>query len=232
MGTGASGLPKTSKFADFGGHYEALQKSTEFFHKHSNSDTWADELTDNEHKAVERYTGEGYNSYKQVNNALYNTKYEDMPSNIKEAVDDIQSGLNKFVLEKGIQVTRQCDFKIFGAKKGETMTISEIKDFIKNNADPKDGTLQQDGFLSAGANNHGASIDGWGLVITFKVPAAIGAGAYVNPISQMSGAGENEFLFNCYSRFKFDTSSMWTDSSGKIHINAIWKGRGRKQSFA
>lgn len=230
MGTGASGLPKTSKFADFGGHHEALQKSTEFFHKHSNSDTWSkDELTDDERESIVDYTGSLYHS---INDALYNTKYEDMSSWVKRDVDNIQSGLNKFVLEKGIQVTRQCDFQIFGAAKHESMTISQIKDFIKNNADPKDGTLQQDGFLSAGANNHGAAIAGSGLVITIKVPASIGAGAYVNPISLMSGAGENEFLFNCYSRFKFDTSSMWTDSSGKIHINAIWKGRGRKQSFA
>lgn len=161
MGGGKSGLTgklgqRTSRFTDFGGYHEALQKSTEFFHKHSNSDTWSkDELTDDEHQSIEDYTGV---AYKHINRMMYETKYENMDLKTQRDVDNIQSGLNKFVLEKGIQVTRQCNFQIFGAKKGETMTISQIKDFIKNNADPKDGTLQQDGFLSAGANNHGAAM--------------------------------------------------------------------------
>ena len=114
---------------------------------------------------------------------------------------------------------------------GESMTVQQIKDYIKANADPKDGTLQQNGFLSAGANNHGADIDGSELVIHFNVPKSIGAGAYVNPISMHSGSDENEFLFNCYSRFKFDTGSIRKDSYGRIHITATWKGRGKKQSF-
>lgn len=136
------------------------------------------------------------------------------------------AGIDKFVLTKGIQVTRQCDFKIFGAASGEKMSVAQIKDFIKKNAGA-DGTLENKGFLSFGANNHGAAIDGSGLVIHAKVPPSIGAGAYVNPISHLSGAAENEFLFNAYSRFKFDLSSIRKDSSGKIHINAVWKGRGR-----
>ena len=234
MGQGRSRLTRlgggrATRFQDFGAHDQALKNSTKFFSEHSNSDTWSNgELSGAEYDAIRHYTGSAYTS---INKNMYNTPYDQMSSSMKETVDNMQSGLNKFVLDKGIQVTRQADFKIFGAKSGESMTVQQIKDYIKANADPKDGTLQQNGFLSAGANNHGADIDGSGLVIHFNVPKSVGAGAYVNPISMHSGSGENEFLFNCYSRFKFDTGSIRKDSYGRIHITATWKGRGKKQSF-
>ena len=234
MGGGRSSLGRLrnggsgqTKFTDFGAYDEALKKSSKFFSENSNSDTWSKgELTGNEHDAIEWYTGNGFTS---INKAMYTTKYEDMSPSMKNTVDNIESGMNKFVLTKGIQVTRACDFKIFGAKSGERMSIQQIKDYIKANSTK--GVLQNDGFLSSGANNHGAAIDGDGLVIHFKVPPSKGAGAYVNPISLHAGSGENEFLFNSKSQFKFDISSLRVDSMGKIHINATWVGRGRKQSF-
>ena len=164
--------------------------------------------------------------YMSINKALYTQNYEDMKPSIQRKVDNIVSGLSKFQLDKGIQVTRQCDFKIFGAQSGEKMTVQQIKDFIKKNADPKDGTLENKGVLSFGSNNHGAAIDGSGLVIHAKVPPSIGAGAYINPLSMVSGASENEWLFNSHARFKFDLSSIKV-IGGKIHINCVWKGRGK-----
>lgn len=226
-GTGVNSSTKSTKYEDFGGHYDALYKSTKFFSKNSNSDTWKNELTTEELHALQHYTGVGY---KSMNKALYNTKYEDMDPHIRNLVKNAESGLGKFVLTKGITVTRQADFKIFGAQPHTPMTVEQIRDYITKNGDK--GVLQSDGLLSAGANNHGAAIDGSGLVIHFKVPPSIGAGAYVNPISHLSGASENEFLFNSRSKFKFDLKSLKKGSDGKIHITATWVGRGKKQSFA
>lgn len=220
--TGAS--TGSTRFQDFGAYEEAVENSSRFYSEHSNSDSWSGELTNAEYKAIYGYTG---NDYTSINGALYTKNYEDMTPSMQHKVDNIVSGLSKFELDRGIQVTRQCDFKIFGAKSGEKMTVSQVKAFIKANADPKDGTLENKGFLSFGSNNHGAAIDGSGLVIHAKVPPSKGAGAYVNPISQHKGGSENEWLFNSHSRFKFDLSSIRVDSYGKIHINAIWKGRGK-----
>lgn len=233
MGQGRSPLTRngrrSSRFEDFGAGWDALQKSSAFFSKESNSDTWhTNELSGAEYDAVRYYTGNGYIS---MNGAMYTTPYEEMEPNMRSKVKALEQGLNKFVLTKGIQVTRQADFKIFGAQSGDKMTVQQIKDYIKANADPKDGTLQNNGFLSAGANNHGVDIDGSGLVIHFRVPPSKGAGAYVNPISSHSGSSENEFLFNSNARFKFDTGSIHVSSDGNIHINAVWKGRSKKQAF-
>lgn len=226
MGGGRSDLGGGGKYTDFGSYGAALMKSTRFFDENSNVGQWRMSLSSDEYHAISYYTGIGYSS---INKAMYTQDYEDMDSSMQQTVDSMQTGMDKFVLTKGIQCTRQCDFQIFGAKKYESMTKEQVIDYIKNNAD-SDGTLQNDGFLSFGANNHGAAIAGSGLVLHAKVPPSVGAGAYVNPISQHSGSSENEFLFNAYSRFKFDLSSIRVDSSGKIHINCTWKGRGTNKS--
>lgn len=218
----SGGAGRSTKFVDFGAGQSAVDKSTKFYHEHSNFDEWESNLSSSGRDAIQAYTGEGYMSYHTLNGALYTQNYDDMDSEVQSRVDAIHSEMSKFVLTKGIQVTRQCDFKIFGAGKGEKMTVSEIKDFIKKNGD--NGVLTNRGLLSSGSNNHGAAIDGSGLVIHFKVPPSIGAGAYINPISWASGASENEFLFSAYSKFKFDVSSMHVDNKGKIHINARWVG--------
>ena len=219
---------RAGRFQDFGAGHDALLKSTDFFSKHSNADSWANGgISGDEYDALRHYTGSGYSA---MNKNLYTKDYKDMSPTIREKIQHAEKGLSKFELQKGIQVTRQADFKIFGAKSGDLMSVAQVKDYIKKNG--TNGVLQNDGFLSAGANNHGAAIDGWGLVLHFKVPPSIGAGAYVNPISMHEGAGENEFLFNSRSRFKFDLSSIRKDSSGRVHVTAVWVGRGKKLSHA
>lgn len=214
----------TTRFTDFGAGWDAVNASTQFYNDHSNFNQWFHGgLSGDEYDALKAYTGEGYNSYHTVNGALYTQDYKDMSPSTQQAVDNIVNGLSKFQLDRGIQVTRQCDFKIFGAQSGEKMTVSEIKAFIKSHAD-KNGDLLNKGVLSFGSNNHGAAIDGSGLVIHAKVPPSIGAGAYINPLSYASGGGENEWLFNAYSKFRFDLSSIKV-INGKIHINALWTGR-------
>lgn len=216
---------KAERFQDFGAGHEAVNNSTRFYNEHSNVDEWLHGgLTSEEYDSIRGYTG---NDYSAINKNLYTKDFDQMSPHMQQRIDDMVNGLSKFELDKGIQVTRQCDFKIFGAQSGEMMSVAQVKSFIKANADPKDGTLENKGFLSFGSNNHGASIDGWGLVIHAKVPPSIGAGAYVNPLSKHAGGAENEWLFNSHSRFKFDLSSIYKDSSGKIHVNAVWKGRGK-----
>ena len=220
---------KNSKFLDFGAKWEAVKKSTAFFNdpNSSNFNDWVQGLTHGESRAIKDYTGESGISYHQINKNLYTKKWEDIPSSVQERIKEMDKAFDKALLLKGIQVTRQCDFKIFGAQSGQKMSIQQIKDYIKKNGD--NGVLGNKGYLSFGANNHGAAIDGSGLVIHAKVPPSQGAGQYVNPISKVPGASENEFLFNRGANFKFDLSSLRTDSSGKIHINATWVPKKKKR---
>lgn len=218
----------TTKYQDFGSGMSAVHASNKFYDEHSNSNDWrTNELTSAEKTAIRDYTGESGISYHEINSNMYTTPYEDMPPEVRERCKQMESGLDKFVLDKGIQVTRKADFKIFGAKSGEQMTVQQVKDYIKSEG--KNGVLQNNGFLSAGSNNHGAAIDGDGLVIHFKVPPSMGAGAYINPISKMSGSTENEFLFNSKGLFKF--SNVHEGSDGRVHVTAVWVGRGSEQVF-
>lgn len=211
-------------YTDFGSGHSALVKSTSWFAdaNNSNSTDWKNDLSPDELKSLKWYTGNGFTS---INKDLYTKDWKNISDSMKETINNMEKGLDKSVLLNGMTVTRACDFKIFGAPSGKHMTVDQIKDFIKNNA--KNGVLENKGFLSAGANNHGAEIDGSGLVIHIDVPPSIGAGAYVNPISVHSGSSENEFLFNRNSRFKFDTGSIKKDAYGNIHIRATWVGRGK-----
>lgn len=224
----AGGRTNRGRFEDFGEHYEALQKSTAWFadENNSNSTDWLTNLTQGEKTALKDYTGESGIDYKKINKALYTQNWEDISPAVRARIEDMDRAFEKSVILKGMQVTRQCDFKIFGSSK--SMSIEQIKDYIKKNGD--NGVLENKGYLSFGANNHGAAIAGWGLVIHAKVPPSRGAGAYINPISKMSGSSENEFLFNRNSNFKFDLKSLRKDSSGKIHINATWvPGKKKKK---
>lgn len=220
MGTGRSGLSGGGKFTSFGKYWDALKKSTQFYSDHSNSDTWSSSLSKGEYTAIYDYTGEGGYDYHKLNKALYNLDYKDMDPAIQKRVDDMVSGLSKFKLLKGIQVTRQCGFAIFGGNK----TLEGIREYIQQNGDK--GVLTNKGALSFGSNDHGAAIDDSGLVIHAKVPPSVGSGAYVNPISKLSGPGENEWLFTPYSKFKFDLNSLRVEG-GKVHINCMWVGRER-----
>lgn len=224
---------RNEKFVDFGAYHEALQKSAAFFKdtNNSNSEDWLKNLKSDEKIAIEDYTDEGGIDYSVINKALYTKKWGDIPNHVKDRIQSMDRAFDKAILLKGIQITRQCDFKIFGAKYGEKMSIQEIKDFIKKNGE--NNVLENKGYLSFGANNHGAAIAGSGLVIHLKVPPSIGAGAYVNPISTHASASENEFLVNRGANFKYDINSLRVDSMGKVHINATWvpgkKKKGKKK---
>ena len=190
----------------------------------SNSSTWPGELTPEEKQAVGSYTGTGYGT---VNSELYNVPWEEMSSKQKEKAANIYNALNKFELKKGITVTRQSDFQIFGASEYSKMTVDEVKNYLSGTK----GIVQNDGFLSTSANNKGAAIEGSGLVVTYHIPPSKGAGAYVNPISHNAGSYENEFLINNNAVFKFDVNSIHMGSDGKIHATAEWLGQAKNQSL-
>lgn len=224
---------RNEKFVDFGAYSEAMKKSTQFFNdpNSSNSTEWLQNLKSDEKTAIEDYTDEGGIDYNVINKALYTKNWSDIPNHVKDRIQSMDRAFDKAVLLKGIQVTRQCDFKIFGAKYGEKMSVQEIKDFLKKNSE--NNVVENKGYLSFGANNHGAAIAGSGLVIHLKVPPSIGAGAYVNPISTHAGSSENEFLLNRGANMKIDVNSFYTDSYGKVHVNATWvpgkKKKGKKK---
>lgn len=220
--TATKGRTREPRFTEFGAYSEALHKSTAWFAdpNNSNSEEWLQNLASHERIALEDYTDEGGIDYSVINKNLYTKEWEDIPAPVRERIEAMDSAFEKSVLLHGMNVTRQCDFQIFGAGKHEKMSIQQIKDYIKTHGD--NDVLENKGYLSFGANNHGAAIAGSGLVIHAKVPPSRGAGAYVNPISRMSGSSENEFLFNRNANFKFDLKSIYTDSQGKIHINATW----------
>lgn len=228
MGGGTSGL--SPKFTDFGAGKSAMDKSTAWFAdpENSNSDEWHRGLTPDEYTALRDYTDEGGIDYTTINRNLYTRDWEDIPEPVRDRIESMDRAFEKSVLLNGIQVTRQCDFKIFGAQGGEHMTVDQIKNYIKKNGD--NGVLENKGYLSFGANNHGAAIAGEGLVLHVKVPPSVGAGAYVNPLSAHAGSWENEFLFNRKSNFKFDLSSIRKGNDGKIHVNAKWvPGKKKKR---
>lgn len=220
-GVDTKGKTNTKTFHVFDRGYEhSINKLNEV----SNSKTWDTSLSDSEYNAVKYYTGSGYNS---INGALYSTPFNQMSESKQETVQNLEAAINKFELYEGITVTRASDFKLFGAGNGETMTMAQIKDVLAQN----NNKLVLNGFLSTGANMNGAEIDGSGLVVHYKVPPSIGAGAYVNPISSHKGSWENEFLFNWKSVMKYDPNSMYEDKHGNIHITAVWMGQAKKQSF-
>lgn len=211
---------KKEHFESFGHGYTALQKSTNWFSEHSNSDNWEGELEHEELSSLKYYTGSGYIG---INKAMYTQQWKDVDTKLKSRIEAMERGLGKSVIYDGMTVTRACDFKIFGAKSGHDMTIDQIKNWLAKHS--KNGVIENKGFLSAGANDHGADIDGSGLVIHIKVPPSKGAGAYVNPISVHSGSSENEFLFNSHGLYKFDVNSLRIGSDGNIHIDGRWVGR-------
>ena len=238
MGNGKSGLKKKKAVNGF----ELINNPTEDTDKYtvfdsyagsqkwfanpnlSNSSEWEGLLESDELSYLKKYTGNGYGKF---NPLLYEQDWDTMSEYQKEPLKAIYNAINKFELKHGISVTRASDFQIFGASEGEKMTVEQIKNVLSGT----NGVVQNNGFLSAGANSHGAAIAGSGLVVDYKIPPSKGAGAYINPISHLKGAGENEFLINNNAIFQFDLNSIHKGTDGKIHATAYWLGQAKKQAF-
>lgn len=191
------------------------------FRGYSNIDEWFKSLSMDEREAIERYVGDDYEG---INKSQYGTAWEDMDYYQRENIANLHNALNKFDLDKPIEVYRETDFKVFGSN--STMSMSDIRQHLIKGGDVK----QIDGFMSFSTHSGGAGVAGRGLVIEMKVPPSKGAGAYIG--NTIGLKPESEFLTNTNSVLKFDKNSMWTDSKGRIHIKAEWQGRSTAQTIS
>lgn len=166
-----------------------VRKSEAFFglnQKNGMYNSWRDKLSRLEYEAVRRYTS---NDYEDINDALRRTGLSNAPTDIQKCVEHATRALANFNLKKSIVVFRGASGAIFGGNK----TAAEI------NAMAKAGVkLMDKGFMSTSASQ-GANFSGkYQFIIT--VPAGVGRGAYVAPLSHYKS--ENEFLIQRGSTFK------------------------------
>lgn len=187
--------------------------------KDPNNSNFSDlQYTDSERNAIYIYTG---NAYKTINRALYDKEWKDISASTRMTIQNMDSGLSKFDLKNGIEITRQCDFQVFGAKDTDNMSLQQVKDYLA----PSKGVLQNDGFMSFSMDDEGRSIAGSGVVIHLRIPPTTGAGAPVYNISQHSS--EREFLLGRNAILHFDESTVRQEGS-KIHVTAYYLGRAEK----
>ena len=213
------------KIASYTGGYESfgnlvVSNADDWFKKNSNYSDWSP--TSDEIDTIKWYTAGGYG----INKVLYETPTSGLNDSQVKMVNDLQNALSSFKLNKGIEVTRQSDFRMFGKDSYKKMSVDEIKDWIKETG----GVIQNNAFLSFSADTDGRAIMGHsGLVLHLRVPPSKGAGAFVKYYS--SHSNENEYLLNNNAVLKFDPNSVDVDSKGRIHITANWLGRAKKSTL-
>ena len=196
----------------------------DWFKANSNIEDWTlNQLTTGEQKAIQKFTG---SAFSDINRWQYTIPWESMNDEQRAIISKMYNGLNKFELNSGVVVDRACDFQIFGKKKGEKMSMSDIYNHLKGS----NGVVQNDGFMSFTTNKGGFGVAGSGLVIRLRVPPSVGAGGYVDHFS--SHEGEKEFILNNNSVLRFDLNSMYTDNAGRVHIDADWLGRAKSQTIS
>lgn len=200
---------------------EYVRQVAERVERISNINEWRDSLTYDEADVLDRYAG---NDYEQINKLQYTKAWEDMSSEERKDIATLHEALNKFELTNGIEVNRATNFKIFGSD--EPMTMSEVRNFLMKT----DGVVQNDAFMSFSTHRDGIALEGRGLVIHLKVPPSKGAGAYIG--NSYGIDVESEFLTNTNTIMKFDTSSMYVDGKGQLHINAEALGRAEAQTIS
>lgn len=197
--------------------YGANENSAQhrFMKANSNIDEWESGLSPTERDAVRNYTG---SKFRTMNNALYNVPFEEMEYDLQRRINNLSSALDKFELNRGIEVTRESSFSLFGGNS----TPAAIRNYLK----ATNGVLQVNGFMSASVEDRGYSVGDDDLVVHYRVPASKGAGGYVDRISV--NGGENEFLFNRNGVYKYDINSIRYEGN-KVHINARWIGQAQEQ---
>lgn len=202
-------------------HRRYVKAVGERFSKMSNVEDWYNNLAIGERAVFSDYVGDGYD---KINRAQYNTPWEEMTESQQESIATLHDALSRFELNKGIEVYRETNFKVFGSN--SPMSMSEIRQYLLKNGD----TQQIDGFMSFSTHKGGSAVDGRGLIIEMKIPPSVGAGAYIG--NTMGYKEESEFLVNTNSVLKYDTNSMYVDSKGRVHISAEWVGRSQAQTIS
>ena len=198
-----------------------VREVAERFSNISNIEDWYNGLTPDEREVLDDYVGNGYSD---INKAQYNTPWENMSDYQKERIATLHDALDKFDLDKGIEVYRETDFKVFGSN--SPMSMSEIRQYLLKNGD----TQQIDGFMSFSTHAGGSAVDGRGLIIEMKIPPSVGAGAYIG--NTLGIKDESEFLVNTNSVLKYDMNSMYVDGKNRVHIKAEWQGRSEAQTIS
>ena len=115
--------------------------------KLSNMESWKNGLTDGQDEAIDYYTGSGYHS---INPSLYDIPWDSLSDGMKGWASNLYEAINKFELNKAINTVRRCDFQIFGANEGQSMSAEQVKNYLTNVAE--DGLVQVNGFLSSTTN--------------------------------------------------------------------------------
>ena len=211
-------VSEAEKYTDFGDGKGA----TPWFNNEVNSNysDWKNTLSESELSAVRSYIGIGY---RDINDGLYTTPWKDMDADTKKKASNIYNAMMRFELKRGVQLTRQCDFQIFGAEKYGSMSVNDVKNYVSQ----QNGYLQTNGFLSAGADNTGTPVAGSGVVLHIKVPPSKGAGTF---IKQWGLPTENEFLMNSNAVWHVNTNSIKKIGS-KVHVEMEWVGQAKEQKF-
>lgn len=200
-----------------GGHAfktKDVRKSEAFFGLNSSSgmyNSWRDKLSRLEFAAVQRYTGD---DYRDINDALRISGLSRASPDIRQCVEDMTRALSNFNLKKSITVFRGAGGAIFGGNK----TVEEI------NAMAKAGVrLRDNGFMSTSASQ-GANFSGkYQFIIT--VPAGVGRGAYVAPLSHYRS--ENEFLLQRGTTFKI-TKAVQNGRITEVHLRVELEKKKKK----
>ena len=189
--------------------------------ENSNFIEWNENLTDEDKKGISHYTGSGY---EWTQNELYNIPWDEMSAYEKKYASQLYNAINKFELNQAIKLRRRADFQIFGAEKGQKMTVNQLKKLLSMN-----DTFQSNGFLSFTTNlDYKVYSHNQGVVIDMIMPPNKGGGAWNGNYN----SSEQEYIVNSNSVLKFDPESVHRDKSdGKIHVNAEWIGQAKDQAF-
>ena len=216
------GLKNLFGFDDLYG--KSVMENVEWFNQNSNLSDWNNNLSREQYDAIRDYVGQGY---REINGRQYKVPWEDMSGEWKTKISNLYNAINTFDLDEGITVDRACNFQVFGAKEGETLSVKQIKDFLKQS----DGFMQNDGFMSFSTREDGVIVKkNYGVVIKLRVPPSVGAGAYIAPVSPMPS--ESEFLLNNNSVLKYDIGSVRKRKDGIIEVTADWVGRSSAQTIS
>ena len=207
-------LKQNSNWADWENTFYRYDEEDE-------TDNW-DGLSDTK-DAIKWFTASGYH---EINGALYKKKWDDISEKNQQNIENIRNGLDRFEINKGLEVARQSDFVMLGKQPYEKMSIDDVKSFFSQN----DGVFQNDGFMSFSMDDTGRAIMGKkGLVTHLRIPPSKGAGMYVGDLS--AHPKEQEFLLNDRAVLKYDVDSLHQDGDGNIHVTAYWLGQADKRTI-
>ncbi|MCD8209163.1 MAG: hypothetical protein LUD72_14590, partial [Bacteroidales bacterium] len=182
---------------------EEYDRLTEEY-KQSAYGQWQANLTGDQESAIGRYTGDDYSA---INGVLRGEMTENQVQRwdasggltTMEKIDDITDAISKFQLKDNITVYRTCEEDVFRNLQKQIGSI-----FI------------DDGFTSTSVLDTPVASGNVKMVI--DVPAGIGNGAWISPLS--GSPDEYEFLLQRGTQYRID-SIQETDGDIQIHMTVV-----------